>query len=124
MLFLPAILGALMLEGLLGPVQGMVDKTLAFLPNLLATGVILGVGWLPARIVQRIVTNLVGARVSILVLAGAVGLREMGLANEIITIAFVLVLGSITVAAATAFGIGGRDLAGETLRRWREQLQG
>ena len=56
-------LGALIVPGLLaaGPVQGMVDKTLAFLPNLLAAGVILGLGWLLARIVQRIVTNLLAA---------------------------------------------------------------
>jgi hypothetical protein len=63
------------------------------------------------------------ARVSILVLAGAMALREMGLANEIITIAFGLVLGSIAVATAIAFGIGGRDLAADTLSKWKDQLQ-
>ncbi len=58
LLFLPAVLNALALEGLLGPVQGMVDKVLAFLPNIFTAGLILIVGWLVARVVQRVVSNL------------------------------------------------------------------
>jgi hypothetical protein len=61
LLFLPAILGALALEGLLEPVAGMTDRILGFLPNLFAAGLILAVGWFIARIVQRIVTNLLAA---------------------------------------------------------------
>lgn len=61
LLFLPIILGTLQLDGLLEPVQAMMGRLLTFLPNVLAAGVILAVGWLIARIVQRIVTNLLGA---------------------------------------------------------------
>jgi hypothetical protein len=58
LLFLPAILSALELSGLLQPVQAMLDKLLSFLPNLLAATIIMLVGWFIARLVQRIVTNL------------------------------------------------------------------
>jgi len=61
LLFLPAVLGTLELEGLLAPVQSLVDRILNFLPNVLAAGVILAVGWFIARVVQRIVTNLAAA---------------------------------------------------------------
>jgi hypothetical protein len=61
LLFLPAILDALELHGLLAPVDGLVREILSFLPNLLAAVVILAIGWLFARILQRIVTNLLGA---------------------------------------------------------------
>lgn len=61
LLFLPAILGALHLDGLLRPVQSMIDKVLAFLPNLMAAMLILAVGWLLARVVQRVVSNLLAA---------------------------------------------------------------
>jgi hypothetical protein len=61
LLFLPAILNALALPGLLAPVQQMVAEVLGFLPNLFAAAVILVVGWLVARIVQRIITNLLAA---------------------------------------------------------------
>lgn len=61
LLFLPAVLGALAVEGLLEPVQGMITKILEFLPNIFAAGLILVIGWFVARIVQRIVTNLLAA---------------------------------------------------------------
>lgn len=61
LLFLPAILGALSLQGILGPVQSMVDKVLAFLPNILIAGVILSLGWFFASILRRIVTGVLAA---------------------------------------------------------------
>jgi Conserved TM helix len=62
-------------------------------------------------------------RWAILLLGGAMALRQMGLANEIITVAFGLLLGAVAVAAAIAFGLGGREVAAEELREWREALQ-
>ena len=50
-------------------------------------------------------------------------LREMALTNENITIAFALVLGAIADAAAIAFGIGGCNLAADSLKRSKEQLE-
>ncbi len=61
LLFLPMVLGALGLQGLLGPVQNLVDRLLAFLPNLFAAGVIAVVGYYVAKIVRGIVTNLLVA---------------------------------------------------------------
>lgn len=58
LLFFPAILSTLGLEGLLRPVQGMVNKILDFLPNIITALLILVIGWIVARIVQRIVTSL------------------------------------------------------------------
>jgi hypothetical protein len=58
------------------------------------------------------------ARVAILVLAGAMSLRQMGLANEIVVLAFGLIVGAVAVAAAIAFGIGGRDVAKRKLEEW------
>jgi hypothetical protein len=56
-------------------------------------------------------------------LATAMGLQFMGIANEIVILAFGLVLGSAAVAAALAFGIGGRDAAGRLLERWTKQVE-
>ncbi|HSF20003.1 MAG TPA: hypothetical protein VLK65_31090 [Vicinamibacteria bacterium] len=63
------------------------------------------------------------ARIGILVLSTAVALREMGIANEIIEIAFGLMLGSVAVAAAIAFGLGGREVAAKQAEAWRESLR-
>ena len=64
------------------------------------------------------------ARISIIVLAGAMALRQMGLANEIINLVFGLLLGAGAVAAALAFGLGGRDVAGRTIEDWAKSLKG
>ena len=61
LIFLPAVLGALGLEGLLAPVRDMLGEFTGFLPNLFAGALILVIGWFAARIVQRIVTNLLAA---------------------------------------------------------------
>ena len=68
-------------------------------------------------------TLAVAARVSILVLAGAMALRQMGLADSIINLAFGLVLGAIALAAAIAFGWGGRDVAREQLEKLRDHAE-
>lgn len=57
-------------------------------------------------------------RWGVVALAAAVGLRFMGLANDIIVLAFGLILGSVAVAVAIAFGIGGRDAAKKLMDRW------
>jgi hypothetical protein len=59
--FLPAVLNALALQGLLAPVQGMINKILDFLPNIFTAALILAIGWLVARVVQRVVSNLLMA---------------------------------------------------------------
>jgi hypothetical protein len=108
LLFLPAILGVLGLEGLLGPVQGVVDEILGVLPNILGAGLIFLVGWLAARIVRQIVANLLagigtdrlGERTG---LSTALGGQK--LSSVISTVAYVLILIPIVVSALNALQI-------------------
>lgn len=58
------------------------------------------------------------AKISILVLVSALALRQIGIAPDIINLAFGLLLGAISVAIAIAFGLGGRDVASDQLREW------
>ncbi len=64
------------------------------------------------------------ARVAILVLAGAMALRQMDVANEIVNLAFGLLIGAVAVALALAFGLGGRDTAMRKLEEWRGNAKG
>lgn len=61
LMFLPAVLGVLQLEGMLDPVRNMVDETLSMLPNIFAAGMIVIAGWLVAKILRGLVTNLLAA---------------------------------------------------------------
>jgi hypothetical protein len=63
------------------------------------------------------------ARIAILVFAGAMALGQMGIANEMITLAFGLVVGALAVAAAIAFGLGGREVAAREVERWVQGLR-
>jgi hypothetical protein len=58
LLFVPAILGALQMEGLLDPLRAMVTKTLDMLPNAVAAFVIGGVGWIVATVLRNLTTHL------------------------------------------------------------------
>jgi hypothetical protein len=62
------------------------------------------------------------ARIAIIIFSGALALRQMGIAEDIVNLAFGLLLGAVAVAAALAFGLGGREVAGRQLERWRQDL--
>jgi len=64
------------------------------------------------------------ARFAILGLVIAMGLRAMGLANDIVNLAFGLTLGAIAVAVALSFGLGGREAAGKQMEYWLSQVRG
>ena len=53
----------------------------------------------------------------------AIGLTFMGLADQIVMMAFGLILGSAAVATALAFGLGGRDAAARMLERWADECR-
>ena len=84
----------------------------------------------------RIVANLVGSgtgeggfaqtivRYAIIALFTAIGLTFMGLADQIVMLAFGLILGSAAVATALSFGLGGRDAAGRVADHWADRLTG
>lgn len=108
LLFLPAILGALSLQGLLEPVQEMVNQILGYLPNLFGAALILAVGWFIARIVQQIVSNLLTAigtdRLSERTgLAGALG--EQTLSGAIGLVVYVLILIPVLIAGLNALAL-------------------
>ncbi|WP_294121576.1 mechanosensitive ion channel [Sphingomonas sp.] len=83
-------------------------------------------------VLARIMAGLVGAstertsyaeiivKYAIIALFTAIGLTFMGLADQIVMLAFGLILGSAAVATAIAFGLGGRDYAARLLEEWHE----
>jgi len=108
LLFLPAILNALALQGLLAPVQGMLDKILIVLPNIFSAALILGVGWLLARIVQRIVTNLLVA-IGADRLSERVGLARVlgaqGISGVLGLVVYILILIPVLIASLNSLAL-------------------
>jgi len=111
---------------------GMLVKLTLLFGKVVLGVLIFGFGLYLASVFSRIVSRKGGAysnilgtivRVAIVALSLFMGLREMGIANEIITLAFGLILGSAAVAAAIAFGMGGRDLAKKHMEQWTQNLK-
>lgn len=108
----------------------LVSNFIVFFFNVLLGLVIFGLGVYLANLAARTIqaggqSSLLAtaARVAILFLSGFVALDQMGLGEDIIENAFTLVLGAAAVAAAIAFGMGGRDLARQELERWSDGLK-
>ncbi len=114
--------------GLLGfdGVHSLLESFIAFGADILLGLVIFVVGYWLADLAAKAVVraNPEGrgmaqiARVAILGLVIAMGLRAMGVADDIVNLAFGLVLGAVAVAIALAFGLGGREAAGKVADRW------
>ena len=90
--------------------------------------VIIVAGLFLARILSSLVGSSTGeagyaqtvVKYAIIALFTAIGLTFMGLADQIVMMAFGLILGSAAVATAIAFGLGGRDAAARILDQWAE----
>ncbi|MCD6674466.1 MAG: mechanosensitive ion channel [Burkholderiaceae bacterium] len=105
LLFLPMVLGALGLQGLLLPVQNLIDQLLAFLPRLFGAVVVVVVGYYVAKIARGIVANLlVATRVQSL--ARSVGLGEgTDLPRLVGTIVFLAIFVPTLISALDALQI-------------------
>lgn len=108
-------------------VRDVVTLFIEFGGHVLMGSVILVIGFWLASLARRVIQQADGehsmlfariAQFAILGLVFAMGLRAMGIANEIVQLAFGLVLGAIAVAVALSFGLGGREAAGKLLDRW------
>jgi Mechanosensitive ion channel, conserved TM helix len=108
-------------------VRDVVTTFIQFGADVLLGAVILAVGFWLANLAYRAIDKAAGpnsaglagvARLAILGLVIAMGLRAMGIANDIVNIAFGLTLGAVAVAVALSFGLGGREAAGKQMEHW------
>ncbi len=108
----------------------------AWLPNIVVAAAIFVVAVIIADFAEKLIkavvgkmnvkyVNLVGSitRWSIWIFAGLVILSQLGVGSDIIQILVSGFVGLIVVSAAIAFGIGGKDLARETLEDLRNKIR-
>jgi hypothetical protein len=126
-----AMVEALQLVGLVVLVD-LLTRLIMFLMNVLVGIVILGIGLFLGQVASKAIgdsgvhhahTLALAARTAIIGLASAMALNQMGLATDIINVAFGLIVGSAAVAVALAFGLGGRSVAEELLLQWLKEYE-
>ena len=64
------------------------------------------------------------ARIAILGVVFAMGLRAMDIAENIVNLAFGFTIGAVAVAVALSFGLGGREAAGKQMQHILERMRG
>lgn len=113
-------------------------RLIAYAPHIIGAVVIFGASlyvanWVRDRLLRsplmntdvagnagvRLLPSMV--RTAIIVLGGFMALRELQIAPEIVNLAFTLTLGTIALAAALAFGLGGREVAAKITQSWYER---
>lgn len=108
-------------------VSDIVTSFIRFGGDILLGSAILVIGFWLANVAYEAIDRASGAgtkglarvgRYAILALVIAMGLRAMGIADDIVNLAFGLTLGAVAVAVALSFGLGGREAAGKLMDHW------
>lgn len=111
----------------------LVSGIVVIFGRILAGLVIFAIGLFLANLAFNIITSsgdrqaqILGqiARIAIIALVSAMALQQIGVASDIVNLAFGLLLGAIAVAIALAFGLGGREIAREQVQEWLDSFKG
>jgi hypothetical protein len=117
-------------------VSEVLRQLLLWLPNVIVAMVVLVIGGLVARALANLVRGAASeagmgnpdmlARVAagiIWAFAIVVAVNQIGVAKELVNTLFMAFVGAIALGSALAFGLGGRDTAGEIVRGWYNKAQ-
>lgn len=105
---------------------------LAYLPHVLAAIFILGAGLYLDNIVKSIISNVLSdyfqvlsiiTKYAIIALSFFMALDQLKVADSIVNIAFMLILGGLALAFGLAFGLGGKDFAQKYLSKLDRKIE-
>lgn len=112
----------------------VLESLFAYIPNVIAALFVLVVGMFMANFVAGIVRTAAGnaylprpemfagvSRWAIIIFAGTISLKELGIATLLVTTTFNIILGGVCLALALAFGLGGKDAAARYLEEWKKK---
>jgi hypothetical protein len=117
-------------------VSDVLRQLLLWLPNLVVALVVLVIGGLLANAASSIVRGAAAeaglekpdrlakiASVAIWAFAIVIAVNQLGIAATLVNTLFMGVVGAVSLAAALAFGLGGRETAAEIVKKWYEKAQ-
>ena len=113
------------------------ERIIEYIPNVIVASLIFVVAIVLADFLAKIIvaatekanftyTHLAGeiVRWSIWIFALFAVLIELGIARELLSILFTGIVALIVLAGGIAFGLGGKEVAGDTLKELRKKLRG
>ena len=109
-------------------VSQVLGQLIAYIPSIIAAILILILASLLANFLSGVVRGATGsdllanvARYAIIVYAAFAAITELGIAVQLTAPTFLIILGAVALAAAIAFGWGGRDVAKDIIERYYER---
>lgn len=103
---------------------------IGYLPLIVSGLIIIGIGLLAGYFVESIINKYTKspftaaiAKYIIIIFSVFMTLEQIKFASTIVNIAFLLVLGGLSVAFAIAFGVGGRDFASRQLKKFEDKVE-
>lgn len=103
---------------------------IAYLPLVLSALIILGIGIVGGTALGGFISKSTGNKFAgeilkyiLIVLSVFMALNQLQFAISIVNLAFILILGALSVAFAIAFGIGGRDFAKSQLAKLDKKME-
>src|ERR671910_1426514 len=109
-------------------VSEVLGQLIAYIPSVIAAILILVLAALLANFLAGVVRGATGsdllaniARYAIIVYAAFAALTELGIAVQLTAPTFLIILGAVALAAAIAFGWGGRDVAKDIIERYYDR---
>ncbi len=105
-------------------VSAVLAQLIAYIPSIIVAILILILATLLANFLAGIVRGATGsdmlssiARYAVIVYAAFAALTQLGIAVQLTANTFLIVLGALALAAALAFGIGGREVARDIVEK-------
>ncbi|MBG9390535.1 mechanosensitive ion channel family protein [Caenimonas aquaedulcis] len=117
-------------------VSDVLRQLLLWLPNVIVALVVLVIGGLAAKALGNVVRGAASegglgnaellakvAATMVWAFAIVVAVNQIGIATTLVNTLFMAFVGAIALAAGLAFGLGGKDTAGEIVRKWYASAQ-
>src|ERR687898_1301161 len=105
-------------------VSEVLAQLIAYIPSIIAAILILILAALLSNFLAGIVRGATGsemlssiARYAVIVYAAFAALTQLGIAVQLTSNTFLILLGAVALAAAIAFGLGGREVARDVLEK-------
>ncbi len=113
-------------------INDIFGNLVGYIPSVFAAIIVIVLGMILGEFVRALILASAGGVAGVPTLANVaksvvvlisvfMALQQVGVAADIVTTAFTLILGAAALAVALAFGLGNTKLAGDLTRSWYEQ---
>jgi hypothetical protein len=115
-------------------VSDLLNSIFLYIPNVVAAIIVMVLGLLLGNLLSAVVRTAASnagfttadglgkiAFYGIIFFSATIALNQLGIGEEIVASAFRIAFGATALALALAFGLGGKDVAADYLKRWLEE---